>query len=348
MSDVDRALEQFDAQAFVDRHGGYKESRNPLSKEYLLTCLCGSERLRWRHEPGLKMAWVCWGGCGRSGDTLALISMFEGISREDAIGIVMDGYEGGDAVQILTDTIALKKPSRTHLERLPTMQYPDGFEPLHWGSAYHELGWRYLEGRGVLHEMALEFSLGFARKGRLKNYVIFPVFMDGGLVYYQARAAWDAPAHLDKAGRKAWEKATRYRKTLNPSSEESVGASSILMNYDRAAVEPHVVIVEGPIDAVKVGPNAVALLGKALSEAKIERLLRMRAHRYTIYLDRGQEELEVAYRLGEILNDRAPTYIATPPEGYDAGALSRAQNARVLAGSIPFRSRGLVSQVRVR
>jgi hypothetical protein len=93
------------------------------------------------------------------------------------------------------------------------------------------------------------------------------------------------------------------------------------------------VICEGPIDALKVGHHAVALFGKVAGPIKVQRLLRCRALRYTIYLDAGREERECAERLADQLTTFAPTYIATPPAGYDAGALTVEYNAQVIANA---------------
>jgi DNA primase len=349
IDELRRAMRAFDAEAFTARHGGHKESRNPHSCEYLLHCLCGSDRLRWRHEPGVKQAWKCW-GCSRSGGTIDLVMLLERVDRFTAIGIILDGYNGGDAPTELREDLRIRPAARTELIRLPAIHPPRGFELISPPPHPHRQAIDYLIGeRGLSWGDIQRWRIGFARVGRLKGYVVFPVFMDGGLVYWQARATWDPPRHLNRDQRRAWEKATGYRKTLNPlNREQAAAASEVLLNYDVARVAPHVVVVEGPIDAIKVGPHAVALLGKVATEAKIERLLRMFAQRYTVYMDPGEEERQKAEQLAEQLSDFAPTFIADPPEGYDPGALTPAQNAAVIARAPAFKVRGLVSDLRAR
>ena len=346
IEDLERALRSFDANAFADRHGGYKESRSSRSHEWLIPCpWCGSDRLRWRHQPGVKMAWVCW-GCGRTGETLDLVQGLERCDRAGAIGYVLDGYVGGDA-PVALDLVA-SMPTVSHrpdLEVLPRVPYPRGYEAIDVTSPVHFEARRYLHGRGVTDEMIAAYRIGTSRSGWLKGYVIFPCFMDGGLVYWQGRATWDPP-NTDKERRRVWVKQTNYRKTLNPYGEEAgAGASFVLFNFDRARAERHVVVCEGPIDAVKVGLHAVALLGKVPSPTKVERLLRMSASRYTVYLDRGEEERAKALELARQLHDFAPTFIATPPPGYDPGKLSVAQNAAVIAQAEPYRPAGLRSRL---
>ncbi len=109
------------------------------------------------------------------------------------------------------------------------------------------------------------------------------------------------------------------------------------MNYDRARIEPHVVIVEGPFDAIKIGPHAVGLLGKVGTDEKIAYLLRMKAQRYTIYLDRGNQEYAYAMLLAKELSAYAPTFIAIPPEGRDPGSLLPEENAQIISAAQRFR-----------
>jgi DNA primase len=348
---VDRALAGFDAQAFTDRHGGLKESRAERSHEYLLHCPhCGSERLRWHHSPD-KQAWICW-GCRASGDTVSLVQLLDGHpTRAAALNAIVDGYVGGDAKAAPTSNLRAPRRARTSPVRmLPRIDYPYGYEPISPHRPPHAPAIEYITRRGLSLVEAQRRGVGYSRVGRLARYVIFPCFMDHGLVYYQARATWDPP-DLPKEQRKAWIKTTKYRKTLNPYGDEHevAAASEVLYGYDTAAAYGHVVITEGPFDASKVGPHAVALLGKKASAVHIERLLRMGASRFTVYLDRGPEEQASARSLAERLVDMAPVFLAVPPEGHDPGSLSPQQNAAVIQMATPFRpARRLSSNLRIR
>lgn len=346
MSEFDRALAQFDAKSFCDRHRGHKESRSERSKEWLLTCRCGSERLRWHHNPPKKSTWICW-GCGRTGDTVALISWLEGISSEQAVERVLDGYVGGDAPTHLGDAIQIRRPHEA-VRVLPTIELPRGFTPLHQG---HHLACEYLIGRGVDPALVAQRGAGFVASGYLKNYLIFPCYMGGSVVYWQGRACWDPPRGVSPEQRKAWVKSTRYRKTMNPSrdSDEQAGASEILLGYDGAYGHEHVVVVEGPLDATQVGLHAVAMLGKKPSVEKIDRLCRMPARIVTIYLDRGVEEQQYAKELGDELSAFMDVRVAVPPEGYDPGKLTPQQNAAVIQQAVSFHTvSGLQSGLTIR
>jgi len=336
---LSRALAAFDAAAFTKRHGGYKESLSQLSHEYLLPCPCGSSRLRWNAAKG---TWICWGHpthdyAGRSGDTLRLICVMEGLEEIDAIGIVLDGYVGGDS-QIASLRGGLVAVVKQGMRRLPQIQWPSGVDRLTDPScAPHKAAWEYLGSRGIGEAAVRLYGLGYGRSGKLDGYIIFPVVMDHALVFWQGRKTWDPPHELTGDARKAWVAMTGYKKTLNPVSVGNVATGSeVLFNYDLASSHEVIVICEGPVDAVKVGPHAVALLGKVAQSVKIERLRRTAARTFIIYLDRGAEESANAAALARELSPFASVLIAQPPVGHDAGSLSMEQNAEVLRAAVPF------------
>lgn len=328
--DFRRALEQFDAYRFAVRHGGYKESASLRSHEYLLPCpWCTSSRLRWNHPT--KKGFTCW-GCNQNGSTIELIAKIENCSFEAAHTLVLEGYVGGDASLELKPITA---PTRV-AHAITAIPWPAGVDVLS-GSELHRPAWLYLTRRGVDPNTAMQWRLGFGRFGRVKDYIIFPVFMQGELVYWQGRSIHDPPRGLTPEGRKEWIREHHYIKSINPvAMAGQATAGDVLLNYDRARHEPHVVIVEGPFDNIKIGPHGTGLLGKAATDAKIEKLLSMRAQRYTIYLDRGEKERASALSLAQRLSNYVPTHIAVPPEGYDPGSLSPEQNAHVISAAPRF------------
>ena len=323
---------KWDPLPFVRARGGHKESRSSHSHEYILDCPhCGGDRCRWHHSQA-KQCWQCW-HCGRTGSSLSLVALHTGKREMDVISDIWDSWDGGD-LEFDVD----------HLEAQSQVVVPDGYPSTSWPSGValldpnngaHRVGVNYLLYRGLTLDQARDWRIGFGTMGRLKNYLLFPVFMGGRLVYWQARACWDPPPQLTKEQRKHWVKETRYRKTLNPFNDEcGVVAADVLFNFDVARNYNHIVVCEGPVDAIKVGAHAVALFGKAYTEQKVAWLMRTRATRITLYLD--HETVKETRRFGAALSAAADVFVAVPPEGRDAGDLTPAENAEVVSRAQPF------------
>lgn len=330
---LEQAIAAFDVASFARTVGGRKESLSPFAFEWLFSCpYCASSRLRFNTQ---KRTGVCW-VCKRGFNTFTLVRDVLKLDEYGTIEWFVSRYVGGDSTaDSLASDLHPMLPVKPMVRRLPPIAWPVGAELLTVPCAPHMRAWQYLATRGMTVEMVREFGLGFGRGGRVKDRIVFPHRMDGAVVYWQARATWDPPEDLNKEARKRWIEETSYIKTINPlaKTEEDVQAHEVLYNYDRAAIESHVVIVEGPIDAIKVGPHAVALDGKVASPTKLERLKRMRASCFTIYLDRGEEEWRSACNIATELSSGAEVRITVPPAGYDAGALTREYNAAVIAGA---------------
>lgn len=339
-----KLLSQFDAKGFAAKHGGTKESQSHRSFEWLYPCpRCGSSRLRYNSA---KHTFICW-GCKLTGDTTFLIQIFERVTEMGALEYLHRGYVGGDAriehLDAIIQSVAVRTvASWSTLRTLPRIRWPRGVEVLGRPCAPHWRAWDYLlRVRGLDQDLIRDFGLGFGRSGRLKDYIVFPVYMDHALVYWQGRATWDPPPHLEGEARRQWVDHHKYRKTLNPtarSGSDAATAGDVVFNWDNASASEHVVICEGPIDAMKVGSHAVALFGKKATEPKIDRITRMNAMRYTVYLDRGKEEQEAAEYLARELEPFGEVFIAVPPRGHDPGSLTPEQNAEVIRRARPFRS----------
>ncbi len=341
MTRLHRALESFDALAFAKRHGGHKESRSRKSHEYLLTCpSCGSDRLRWSHPK--KSCWICW-GCRLSGDTVSLIQLLEKCDESAAIAIVLDGYVGGDATH---DLVGVQVQS-TAPKQLAPIPWPQGVDLLDWHSQAHARAKSYLESRGVSWDLIRDRQLGFARTGRLKNRLVYTCRHSGRLLYWQARATWGAPAQIPAALRREWEKQTGFRKVLNPTSTEcSATAQDVVFGWDSALGHEHVVVTEGPMDAIKIGPHAVALLGKSASPQKLHRVKELGAKSVTVYLDSGAEEWAATVRIARELSGSVETRVAVPPAGFDPGSLTPEQNRNILANAQIFKNNRLIRPIK--
>lgn len=172
----------------------------------------------------------------------------------------------------------------------------------------------YLQERGVDPALTDKFFLRYctdgyfdfsARLGTTSGRIIFPIVMDGTLVGWQARqiekkiegsravwkgdsAGWWQPKMVDdgKGG-------SEYEDKNVPKYYTCPGMhrSRSLLNCDVATLNPNfVVVVEGPVDAIKVGDNAVATFGKRLTKDQV-RILCARWSRVIMLLD-GEVDTE--------------------------------------------------------
>jgi len=128
----------------------------------------------------------------------------------------------------------------------------------------------YLIQRGIPWKYAFYNDWGIANAGFCKDRIIVPFYMADKLVFWQARATIEE------------EKNKEFKKVLNPSG---VSSKSILYNFDIAKTHEDIVLVEGFVDAVKVGVNAMATNGKHLHPEQVEWLQKTKAKRITIMWD---------------------------------------------------------------
>jgi len=132
-----------------------------------------------------------------------------------------------------------------------SIELPDLFIPLPEGnvnSPYFKRCMKYLvKERGLTKKDIYKYNIGFVEKGEYQNYVIFPSYdSDAKLNYFVGRA-------LYKNMR------MRYK---NPSADKT----AIIFNEMFLDFRFPIFLVEGIFDMIKVGDNAVPLLGSSLNE----------------------------------------------------------------------------------
>jgi hypothetical protein len=196
-----------------------------------------------------------------AGGVLALVMLLENCSRERALAHIAHhtgmSLDAGHLAVIEEDLDDNFQISLGHREA-PEIAFPPFTHPI-----YGTLP--YLRKRGITEEEARNYGIGYCESGQYAQRLVFPVYEQARLVYWQARATWEAAEDL--SGPHA------YRKSLNPPAwPGAAGAGDVLMNLDTAKTFPRVAIVEGPIDAVHAGPSAVCTFGKKISPLQIQKL----------------------------------------------------------------------------
>ena len=157
------------------------------------------------------------------------------------------------------------------------------------------------------------FGLRWCWHGRYAHRLVFPVYEDGRLIYWQARAMWNSiPGQ-------------RYIKSLNPPKTKGAAVSSeVLMNLDVARHFGRVAITEGPIDLIHVGPSAVCTFGKRITAVQVAKLVQagVKAIDFIWDADAFVEAVHTAKDLESLFDVR----IVQLPKG-DPGDFTREENA---------------------
>jgi len=261
---INLAIERFDLKAYVQEHGG-DEAQNG---EWALMCpTCRKDKLIVNVS---RKAWHCWvcqkydviqtsagprrqavSGAGGLLDLIQLLDRVDrkravtmvlasGITAQDLIQITAADFHGWDVAGGLAEPVAIDPP-------------------LHWVSIDSPIP--YMAKRGITMDDVCRLGLFWSSAGTYANRLVFPVWHDGKLVYWQARAMWDPiPGE-------------RYVKALNPPrTHGAVVSSEVLMGLHHARSYPRVCVTEGPVDAVHAGPDAVCSFGKTMSPVQMARL----------------------------------------------------------------------------
>lgn len=160
----------------------------------------------------------------------------------------------------------------------------------------------YLDQRNISDEDVIRYGLFWTPEGRYRNRLVFPVWEDSRLVYWQARAMWESDS---KDFTKAMNPKRPRDDAGNPLPGYAVSAE-VLMNLDQAATYSRVALVEGPMDVIRTGPDSVCTFGKALSHRQVSRLVRkgVRAVDLMWDADAHEEMLDVMPQLSLFFDTR--------------------------------------------
>lgn len=135
----------------------------------------------------------------------------------------------------------------------------------------------YLQRRGVTEDMVFKYNIAlgktYGQDSRLWGRVVFPLYEEGKLVYYQART-------IGKGG----------IKYLNPTKDDGcVGKSEVVGYIDSLKLGQPFIITEGLMSAwgaaALFGCAAVASLGKTISDTQAVKIAKKNPGRCTLMFD---------------------------------------------------------------
>ncbi len=259
---INRAVSRFPIEEYLKNHGA-----RPIKgkTEWELSCpLCGKDKFIVN---AIKRAWHCWvcqkeRGHGRGG-LLDLLQMLDGITKEQAVERVLHSFHDAIGISGINLDIVHALWDAADMDAVPVPMPSDWRQ----GCVDYDGILPYCRRRGIALEDIINFGLGWCQWGRYAQRLIFPVWENAQLVYWQARAMWEEHEHQGPG---------KFVKSLNPPKldERAAGSADVLFNLDNAKQYRRVCITEGPIDAIHAGPDAVCTFGKRLSPTQVGKLLR--------------------------------------------------------------------------
>lgn len=261
-----RAIERFDLAAYVRDLGGAPAGGD----HWELTCpRCFKLKIVVNAR---KKVWHCW-SCETKGppDATGRCRVLWGGGGVIRLLCWLHGWQARDAGQYLLQITDAGSGPLAHLvgelDAAP-MIAPGEHEPVDLpleAESVHE--WLpYLRRRRVELEDAQRFGLMWCASGRYAQRLIFPVWQGGRALYWQARAMWEKEEHGHG----------KYIKCLNPprQHDRQATARDVLFNLEQAARYRRICLTEGPLDAMRVGIDAVCSFGKVLHSGQVGAMVR--------------------------------------------------------------------------
>lgn len=286
------------------------------NKSYIFTCpLCNKkDKLYISRTSGRFACWVCREDKGFQGAPEFALAELSGLKLA-AVREALYGHVKPPAVTEIDIKLEnfFDSPGDADEEvlqgELPSHAWPHHCYPL--DHEFSQKGVEYLEGRrGISMAVAMSYDIRYSPEQRA---VAFPVWVDNQLVGWQYRTI--LPTSFINAQGKTVER-------LKIWSSDDIPRDRVVMFQNRLKDSRHVVLCEGPVDALKAhmcGGN-VASMGKAVSLPQIEMLARSGVEKVYLALDPdAASEIEPLLRkLGDI-----PCYLMKVPKPYkDLGEMT--------------------------
>lgn len=215
--------------------------------------------------------------CGNMGNPLKLIMSLEDLDTLPQLYSYLRTFEGMEYWE---------GPAETKVDRT-TLALPESFKLISLGKTLtSEYARAYMKKRGFSPLSLSVLGIGYCSRGDYAGTIIFPFYRQNKLVYFIGRRFI----------------AFAENKFKNPNVDElGIGKSELIFNEDSLFIYSKIYIVESVINALTIGPNAIALLGKKISSIQLTKLLRSPCKKFVICLDDDArlEAIQLAFKLVE-------------------------------------------------
>lgn len=188
---------------------------------------------------------------------------------------------------------------------------PEGFRNiLHGESTLANAVRGYMVKRGFNIEDLSKLGIGYCSDGQLFGYLIIPFYYRSELRYYNAR-------NILGSG-------PRYQ---NPNKDiTGIGKEFIIFNHDALSMYTTTYICEGAINAITLGPRAIATMGKSVSRYQVNELIKAPCERYIILLDPDAKDKAIDLAL-KLVNYKKVKVVFLP-EGKDVNDLGKSHTLK--------------------
>lgn len=205
----------------------------------------------------------CFKDCGIPRSLLGLVMYLENFETYHELRAFLDIQEEYAAYDsVFKDTKPLKE--------YPPITLPEGYTPILSGSGLlANAARKYLRNRGFNLKRLSKSGVGYSLVGQYMGYLIFPFYSRGVLEFFQGRRF-----------------ASSGPKMQNPKEEDyGIGKTFLIYNRDALFMYTRVYIVESITNALTLGDNAIALLGKTISNYQLSCIIQSPVQEIVIILD---------------------------------------------------------------
>lgn len=199
--------------------------------------------------------------CGAKPAPLYYIMELEGLKTLNEVYRLLNSFEGTDYLQL---EVSIKRETKQ-------VKLPESYKLMVMGKSLMSQSARnYMRKRGFNNTTLSMMGIGYCVSGEYAGIIILPFYQNNKLVYFIGRR------FIQMGG----------EKFKNPSVDDfGLGKSMITYNSDALQVYKKIYLVEAVLNALTMGVNGVAILGKKISNYQKSLIIRSTVKDIIICLD---------------------------------------------------------------
>lgn len=195
---------------------------------------------------------------------------------------------------------------KIELSERKEINLPEGFQNIKFGNSQLAKSIRgYMIKRGFDIDKLSKLGIGYCNEGNLFGYLIIPFYYKSELRYYNARNVLGS--------------GPRYN---NPNKDNTgLGKEFLIYNFDALFMYRTVYLCEGALNALTMGEQGIATMGKAVSAYQVNQIIKSPVEHIIILLD--PDAKLYAINLALKLVNYKKIKVVFLPDGKDVNDLGR-------------------------